>query len=153
MPSRRRSHTFGVRASWHPSEPLACQPGRPVAAPQKWLQCKEPNNCLNWNQRKPIVEGLLRHLPNQQQGKLAIGGLQMDFIGTVKGWVGSLTELGLMLIALGIVAALLSGDKVPFIGTVSGNIVKFVSDMGSAGLVGLISLGFIVWLFSNRKLS
>jgi hypothetical protein len=52
-----------------------------------------------------------------------------------------------------IVAALLSGDKVPFIGTVSGNIVKFVSDMGSAGLVGLISLGFIVWLFSNRKLS
>ena len=77
----------------------------------------------------------------------------MDFISVIKGWVGSLTELGLMLIALGIVAAFLGGDKVPFLGAVSGNIVKFVSDLGSAGLVGLIALGFILWLFSNRKLS
>jgi len=77
----------------------------------------------------------------------------MDFISVVKGWVASLTELGLMLIALGIVAALLGGDKVPFIGTVTSNIVKFVADLGSAGLVGLLALGFILWLFSNRKLA
>ena len=28
----------------------------------------------------------------------------MDFINTVKGWIGALTELGLMLLALGVVA-------------------------------------------------
>jgi len=90
------------------------------------------------------------------RGELSIknfGGSIMDFISVVKGWVASLTELGLMLIALGIVAALLGGDKVPFIGTVTSNIVKFVADLGSAGLVGLLALGFILWLFSNRKLA
>ena len=77
----------------------------------------------------------------------------MDFINTVKGWIGALTELGLMLIALGIVAALLGGDKVPFLSSVTANIIKFVTDLSAAGLVGLLALGFILWLFSYRRLS
>lgn len=77
----------------------------------------------------------------------------MEYINNVKGWIGGLTELGLMLIALGIVAALLGGDKVPFLSSVSSNIVKFVADLSAAGLVGLLALGFIVWLFSNRKIT
>ena len=76
----------------------------------------------------------------------------MDYINNVKSWIGALTEVGLMLIALGIVAALLGGDKVPFLTSVSGNIVKFVSDLSAAGLVGLLALGFSLWLFNNRKL-
>jgi hypothetical protein len=76
----------------------------------------------------------------------------MDYINNVKSWIGGLTELGLMLIALGIVAALLGGDKVPFLSSVTPNIIKFVSDLSAAGLVGLLALGFIVALFSNRQL-
>ncbi len=77
----------------------------------------------------------------------------MDFIGTVKGWIGGLTELGLMLIALGIVAGLLVGANVPFIPSVTTNIIALVKDLGANGLVGLLALGFILWLFSHRQMA
>jgi hypothetical protein len=77
----------------------------------------------------------------------------MDFITTVKGWIGALTELGLMLLALGIVAGLLVGANVPFIPQVTANIITFVKDLGANGLVGLLALGFILWLFSHRKMT
>lgn len=77
----------------------------------------------------------------------------MKGIETVKGWVGELTELGLMLLALAIVLALLIGSNLPFFGAVTANIMAWVKDLGSNGLVGLITLGIVLWLFSNRKLA
>ncbi len=77
----------------------------------------------------------------------------MKAIDTIKSWVGALTELGLMLLALAIVLALLVGSNLPFFGTVTANIMTWVKEMGSNGLVGLITLGLILWLFSNRKLA
>jgi hypothetical protein len=77
----------------------------------------------------------------------------MKSIDTIKSWVGALTELGLMLLALAIVLALLVGSNLPFFGTVMANIMAMVKDMGANGLVGLITLGIIIWLFSNRKLA
>ena len=76
----------------------------------------------------------------------------MKGIDAIKGWVGALTELALMLLALAIVLALLVGSNLPFFGAVSANIMAFVKDLGSNGLVGLITLGLILWLFSNRKI-
>ncbi len=77
----------------------------------------------------------------------------MDALHTVKNWIGALTEVLLMLLALGIAAALLAGPNVPFIGNVVGNIVNIVKELGSQGLVGLIALGLILWLFSHRKVA
>jgi hypothetical protein len=78
----------------------------------------------------------------------------MSMIQTLKGWIAALTDLGLMLLALGIVCALLvGGTNIPFFGNVSANIVAFVKDLGSNGLVGLIALGLILWLFSNRSVA
>ena len=77
----------------------------------------------------------------------------MKGIDTLKDWVGALTELGLMLLALAIVLGLLVGGNLPFFGTVSANIMAFVKDLGGNGLVGLIALGIILWLFSNRKMA
>jgi len=77
----------------------------------------------------------------------------MNGLKALKMWIGALTEVGLMLLALAIVAALLVGGNVPFFGTVSANIISFVKDLGSNGLVGLIALGIILWLFSNRTLA
>lgn len=72
-------------------------------------------------------------------------------IGKIKGWVVDLTEIGLALLALGIVLALLvgSGNVGPF-GNVVGNIVGLVKDLASGGLAGLIAIGIILWLFSQR---
>ena len=77
----------------------------------------------------------------------------MKGIDTVKSWIGALTEIGLMLLALAIVLALLVGSNLPFFGSVTGNIMGLVKDMGANGLVGLITLGVIFWLFSNRRLA
>ena len=77
----------------------------------------------------------------------------MKALQTVKGWIGALTEVGLMLLALAIVCGLLVGSYLPFLGGITRNIMAFVKDLGANGLVGLIVLGIIVWLFSSRKLA
>ena len=59
----------------------------------------------------------------------------MSGLQTLKSWIGALTELGLMLLALGIVCALLvGGSNLPFFGNVAGNIIAFVKDLGANGL-------------------
>jgi hypothetical protein len=77
----------------------------------------------------------------------------MDALQRIKGWIGSLTEIGLMLLALAIVAALLVGANLPFFGNVTNNIMTLIKALGDGGLVGLITLGVILWLFSGRKVA
>lgn len=77
----------------------------------------------------------------------------MDAVGSLKSWIAALTDIGLMLLALAIVASLLIGGALPFFGGVVGNIVSMVKDLGSNGLVGLITVGIIMWLFSKRSMA
>ena len=77
----------------------------------------------------------------------------MDAIGRIKSWIGAITDIGLMLLALAIVAALLVGGTLPFFGGVVANIVGLIKELGSNGLVGLIALGVILWLFSRRSIA
>jgi len=77
----------------------------------------------------------------------------MDTLQTIKNWVAGLTEIGLMLLALAIVAAILVGPQLPFFGAVITNLIAIINDLGKAGLVGLIALGVILWLFGQRKLA
>jgi ABC-type enterochelin transport system permease subunit len=71
----------------------------------------------------------------------------------LKSWIGGLTELGLMLVALAIVAAVLVGSNMPFFGGVVSNMVAMVDQLGKAGLTGLIAVGIILWLFSKRSMA
>ncbi len=74
-------------------------------------------------------------------------------IKSVKGWVKELTEIGVLLIALSVVFALLLGDNVPFLSgaaNVVDNITAMISSLGEQGMVGLIALGVILYIF-NRK--
>ena len=62
--------------------------------------------------------------------------------------IKSITEIGIALLALAIVATLLvGGANMAFLGDVVGNIIALIKELGGAGLVGLISLGVILWLF------
>ncbi len=81
------------------------------------------------------------------------GNTLMDTISSIKAWIGGLTDIGLMLLGLAIVAALLVGGTLPFFGSVVGNIIGLVKDLGANGLVGLIALGVILWLFSKRHVA
>lgn len=71
-------------------------------------------------------------------------------LDTWKGYIRSVTELGVALLALAIVASLLVGPtNMAFLGDVVGNITALVSQLGSAGLSGLIALGVVLWLFQK----
>ena len=39
------------------------------------------------------------------------------------------------------------------LGNVTGNLMALVKSLGDAGLVGLIALGVILWLFSSRRMA
>ena len=61
------------------------------------------------------------------------------------GWIRSLTEAGLALIALGVVLQILFGAAVPFIGLdVVGSVTGLVRSLGSEGLVGLVAI-WVLW--------
>tara|TARA_B100001996_G_scaffold374597_1_gene353436 strand:- start:132 stop:350 length:219 start_codon:yes stop_codon:yes gene_type:complete len=61
------------------------------------------------------------------------------------GWIKSLTEAGLALIALGVVLQILFGAAVPFIGLdVVGSVTSLVKSLGSEGLVGLVAI-WVLW--------
>ena len=75
-------------------------------------------------------------------------GTRMDKVRTA---IGQIVDIGLALIAVAIVATVLFGSTLPFFGGVVGNLIGIVKDLGANGLVGLIALGIIVWLFSKRS--
>ena len=77
----------------------------------------------------------------------------MDALTRVKGWIGALTEIGLMLLAFAIVCSLLVGANLPFFGGVVANMVSLIKELGANGLVGLLALGLILWLFSKRSMA
>ena len=77
----------------------------------------------------------------------------MTAVTTVKTWIGAITDIGLMLLGLAIVASVLVGNQLPFFGGVVTNLVELVKSLGGNGLVGLIVLGIIMWLFSHRSVS
>jgi phosphotransferase system glucose/maltose/N-acetylglucosamine-specific IIC component len=84
---------------------------------------------------------------------LCKGEAHMDALNAVKSWIGALTDVVLMLLALAIVCAMLVGANLPFFGNVVGNIMGLVGELGKNGLVGLIALGIILWLFANRRMA
>ena len=68
----------------------------------------------------------------------------------VVGWIKKLTEAGVALLALAIVAQIIFGQAVPFVGgDVIGNITAIVGTLGAQGLVGLAAVGVIYAIFNR----
>jgi hypothetical protein len=75
----------------------------------------------------------------------------MHYLEEVKKWLSEITEVFLLLVALGIIAHILFGEMVPFVGSVVPNLTALIADLGENGLVGLIALAVILYLFQRRK--
>ena len=75
----------------------------------------------------------------------------MTFLDKIKGWLAEIVELGLLLVALGIVLQVLLGPKMMFLGDVVGNLTGLIAKLGENGLVGLIAIAIILWLFAKRS--
>jgi len=75
----------------------------------------------------------------------------MRFLEEIKKWLGEITEILLLLIAVGIAVEVLFGNVVPFFGGVIGNLTALIGTLGENGLVGLIALSIIFYLFYRKK--
>ena len=73
-----------------------------------------------------------------------------NVVSTIKSWSGGLSSVALSLVGLSIILQVLFGDNVVFVPMdVIGNISSLVASLGSSGLVGLITVGVIYWIFKN----
>ncbi len=75
----------------------------------------------------------------------------MHYLEEVKKMLGEITEVLLLLVALGIIANILFGETVPFFGSVVPNLTALITELGENGLVGLIALAVILYLFQRRR--
>ena len=75
----------------------------------------------------------------------------MQFLQEIKKWLAEITEIMLLLIAVGIAVEILFGNVVPFFGKVVPNLTALIGSLGENGLVGLIALSIIFYLFYRRK--
>ena len=67
------------------------------------------------------------------------------------GFLSSVLDLGVKLLAVGVILQIILGAAVPFIGLdILANVIKFITALGSQGLVGLVAIGVLGWSF-NRK--
>lgn len=77
----------------------------------------------------------------------------MQFLEQIKRWLGEVTEIALLLIAIGIAAEILFGSTVPFFGGVVANLTALLDALGDNGLVGLIALAIILYLYRRRAVA
>ncbi len=76
----------------------------------------------------------------------------MDWLERVKGWVRAITAVGLALIPLGLLLQVLFGGANEFItGDILPNLMRLIGELGEAGLIGLIALGIVIWLFRGLR--
>ena len=75
----------------------------------------------------------------------------MGMLDTVKSWLKQIAEVGLLLIAAAVVLEIIFGSPVSFIGmSILGNITALTRELGEQGLVGIISIAIIIWLYLRR---
>ena len=73
----------------------------------------------------------------------------MAILEKIKTYIKEITEIGLLLIALGIVAEIVFGPAIPFIGGIVVNLTALIATLGASGVVGLIAIEIILYLFKR----
>ncbi len=75
----------------------------------------------------------------------------MSMLDTVKNWLRQIAEVGLLVIAAAVVLEIIFGSPVDFIGlSILDNITALTRELGEQGLVGIISIAIIIWLYLRR---
>ena len=66
-------------------------------------------------------------------------------------FLSSVLDLGVKLLAVGVILQIVFGAAVPFMGLdILANVIKFVTALGSQGLVGLVAIGVLAWAFDRK---
>lgn len=79
--------------------------------------------------------------------------LIMDIINKIKSWASALADVGVSLIALGIVLEVLfSGQGIPFWPNISviGNVQAIISGFSDQGLLGLVAVWILYHIYKSK---
>ena len=72
-------------------------------------------------------------------------------LDTIKSWLRQIAEVGLLVIAAAVVLEIIFGSPVDFVGlSILDNITALTRELGEQGLVGIISIAIIIWLYLRR---
>ena len=72
-------------------------------------------------------------------------------LNSAKNFLREVVQLGLLLIAAAVVLEIIFGSAVPFIGVgILDNIIAITAKLGQDGLIGIIAIGIIVWLYLRK---
>ena len=77
----------------------------------------------------------------------------MEIITKIKSWAAALADVGVSLIALGIVLEVLfSGQNVPFWPDISviGNVQNIIAGFSAQGLVGLVAIWVLYSIYTKK---
>ena len=75
----------------------------------------------------------------------------MSMLDTAKNWLRQIAEVGLLVIAAAVVLEIIFGSPVDFVGlSILDNITALTRELGEQGLVGIISIAIIIWLYLRR---
>ena len=77
----------------------------------------------------------------------------MDIINKIKSWASALADVGVSLIALGIVLEVLfSGQGIPFWPNISviGNVQAILSGFSDQGLLGLVAVWILYHIYKSK---
>ena len=75
----------------------------------------------------------------------------MGMLDTIKTWLRQVAEVGLLVIAAAVVLEIIFGSPVQFVGlSILDNITALTRELGEQGLVGIISIAIIIWLYLRR---
>jgi len=69
----------------------------------------------------------------------------------IKKSIGEVIEISLMLVAFGIIVEILSGGIVPLGSGIMMNLMGLLSTLGDNGLVGIMVLGIVIYIFRKGK--
>jgi len=91
------------------------------------------------------MEGVLTPNPVPKEGEMSD-----NFFGIVKTSIVRLTEIGLLLIPIGLLLVILFGKPEGiFKGDILTSLFGLINVFLSNGLIGLIALAIVLWLFSQ----
>ena len=77
----------------------------------------------------------------------------MDILKSIKSWSSALADVGVSLLALGIVLEILfNGQGIPFWPNISviGNIQGLLGSLSSQGLIGLVAVWILYNIYKNK---
>ena len=77
----------------------------------------------------------------------------MDIINKIKSWASALADVGVSLIALGIVLEVLfNGQGIPFWPNISviGNVQSIIAGFSAQGLVGLVAVWVLYHIYKSK---